>query len=220
MEARTYAPLIFDFDDTLIVSRSDRAHVLLEALALFGVTTSPELMDQFWGRPFRELVCGIAPDVDARYEQFISHYSEVLRAHPPTACPGVLETLPDLAVMHRVFVHSASSSRLVRTDLQSLGILHLVDFVCGSDWQLVSKPDPGSFGSLTTLLGSAEIDYSKAWYVGDAETDAEIAARAGLKFVGVAYDKARRSRFLDKGVPEERIIDSMEALPMVIDVPS
>jgi phosphoglycolate phosphatase-like HAD superfamily hydrolase len=209
--------VIFDFDDTLIVSRADRAKTLLLALETFGTPASEEQVDSFWGRSFREMVCGLAPTVANDYDRFIAHYCNILEANPPTARPGVPEVLLQLSFDHLIFVHSASNSRLIRTDLQSLKVLQLIDFVCGSDWQRVGKPDPGSFESLVQLLSTRGIlDDDEIWYVGDSESDAIIAQRASFHFVGIAYDADRQAQFARLGVREDRITDSLVSLPRIL----
>jgi phosphoglycolate phosphatase-like HAD superfamily hydrolase len=219
-DSDAFAPLIFDFDDTLIVSRADRGKLLLVALDSFGTPGSPDRVDTYWGRPFRDLVVGIAPSVERRYPDFLMHYADVLRLHPPTPCPGVVQALPVLAARHRLFVHSASNSRLVRTDLQSLGLLDLVDFVSGSDWQPVPKPDPRSFGAMRQLMDSALIDPASSWYIGDTVGDAVIASKAGLHFAGVAYNEEKRHSFVEHGVPPTHIIGSLSELQRLVDASS
>ncbi|MDP9404788.1 MAG: HAD hydrolase-like protein [Actinomycetota bacterium] len=135
-----------------------------------------------------------------RYQVFLTHYAQVLASRPPTACPGVVETIPYLRRNHHLFVHSASHSLLVRTDLQSLGILQCFDFVCGSDWQPVPKPHPRSLAMMAALLDAHGASLEGGWYVGDSPSDYDIATAVGLRFIAVAYDDRVRAQFLDGGV--------------------
>ena len=208
--------VVFDFDDTLIVSRSDRAGVLLTALASFGTPGTAEDVALHWGKPFRELVIGVSPEVSMHFQEFLQHYVTILRARPPIACPGVVDALPRLALSHRLFVHSASQSVLVRTDLQTLDLLHHFDFTCGSDWQPLPKPHPESFTMLGELLRAGGSSLAGSWYVGDAVTDVDIAIAAGLRFVGAAYSIEARERFLAKGIKEAHIVADMTQLQHVI----
>jgi len=218
----TAAPhnVVFDFDDTLIVSRNDRADVLLAALESFGAPGTAEDVALHWGKPFRDLVFGVSPQVADRFYEFLNHYVTVLQSRPPVACPGVDAALPRLTLTHRLFVHSASQSILVRTDLQTLGLLHHIDFTCGSEWQPRPKPHPDSFRMLGKLLKAGGSSLEGSWYVGDAPTDVDIAAAAGLRFVGVAYTEAAKERFLSKGVGIGRLISDMNQLHDVVSVPS
>lgn len=211
--------IVFDFDDTIVVSRTDRGEALLDALESFG-TPAVHGLDEHWGLPFRNLVNNIAPAVASQYNEFLLHYSDILAARCPTPCPGVVDVLPTLARTHRLFIHSASESLLVRTDLQSLGLLHLFDFVCGSDWQPSPKPDASSFLALAELLTAARSSFAHAWYVGDAPTDLEIARAAGLRFVGAGYTPSSEEAFLHLGVPEAQIVRDLRQLPEVLQRPN
>jgi phosphoglycolate phosphatase-like HAD superfamily hydrolase len=210
---------VFDFDDTLIQSRDDRAVVLLQALASFGVEADTDALPLYWGQPFEELVTRIAPSVAASYPEFLHHYSEVLQARPPTPCAGVLEAMPRLARVAELFVHSASHSLLVRTDLDSLGLLKFFSFVCGSDWQSTPKPHPGSFAVLARLLETQRRSFRDTWYVGDSLSDVDIAERANLRFVGVTF-RTPAAAFYGRGVDSSRLIDSMTELATIVSATS
>lgn len=198
---------MFDFDDTLVVSRTDRGNVLLEALQSFGVATRPERIDDLWGRPFRELVSGVAPGIDDRYEEFLEYYSHALRSRPPIACPGVIESVRSLRPRHRLFVHSASHSLLVRSDLQSLGILQYFEFVCGSDWQLAPKPDPLSLATLSVVIEAQGVSLRGGWYVGDSPSDRRIAEAWGLTFVGFGLEGSSAAYTIRSMIELGRIVD-------------
>lgn len=212
------ANIVFDFDDTLIVSRSDRAHLLFQALREFGTPVQFEGIDRAWGRPFKELVAAASPDALSRFSEFLWLYANVLRRHPPTPCAGVLEAIPDLARLHRLFVLSASNSLLVRTDLESLGILGAFEFVCGSDWQTYPKPSPQSLEPIRTLSG-AHGGNRCWWYVGDSPADVTLAREAGLRFVGLASQDGNSRRLTKAGVNSSSIIYSMVELPRLMSLP-
>lgn len=212
---RSLTSVVFDFDDTLVVSRTHRANVLLEALDDFGVPVHPERLSEGWGRPFHELVALVAPAAVARFGEFVWFYAEMLRRHPPEPCLGVLEAIPALASHHRLFVLSASESLLVRTDLESLGILAAFEFVCGSDWQPHPKPSARSIEPILGLPGLTS--GSDWWYVGDSPSDATLAKGAGIRFVGVAWTEERARAFDNVGVDRRYVITSMAQLSTILD---
>jgi phosphoglycolate phosphatase-like HAD superfamily hydrolase len=206
--------IIFDFDDTLIVSRRERALRLLEALAAFGCPADDTRLDAAWGLPFRQLVASISPRVDSHFEEFMWYYVDRLRRSPPEPCPGVLDALPQLAAAARLFVHSSSHSLLIRTDLASLGLLPLVEFVCGSDWQIAAKPDPRSLNAIWPLIGIQDYQPGDCVYVGDSASDERLASAAGLQFVPAAYAETRHW-----GADGRQCLRSMaDLLPMISDV--
>lgn len=190
------AILVFDFDDTLIYSRSDRAHRLLEAVRKFGHQVDGAALPRAWGMPFQAMVTTIAPTLAAQFTEFIHFYAEELAKAPPLACPGAVAALPELARHARLIVHSASHSRLVRTDLNSLGLLPLFDFICGSDWQARPKPDPSSLDFLWSLPGLDTARRSDILYIGDSPGDAAIAEHAGIRFIRVRDAEASQAEAL------------------------
>jgi phosphoglycolate phosphatase-like HAD superfamily hydrolase len=191
--------VIFDFDDTLIVSRADRAAKLMHGLQAFGFPGAVDRLDEYWGLPFRELVLGLSPQVESRFNEFLLFYSSLLKTAPPTACEGVLEALPILQRAGPLFVHSLSHSLLIRTELQSLGLLGLFDFICGSDWQLKPKPNAESLRPIMDLLLVKGVSAKACIYVGDSPVDAELARRSGLTFVAACFNEQSQSTFLGKG---------------------
>jgi phosphoglycolate phosphatase-like HAD superfamily hydrolase len=208
--------LIFDFDDTIIVSRADRANLLLEALASFGAPGSSESVARFWGQPFEELVAGVSPVAAERFEDFLHHYVEMLRSHIPRACQGASYVIPHLALQHRLFVHSSSHSLLVRTDLESLDLLSHFEFVCGSDWQPVPKPARESLTAIRDMIEGMGRTMENVWYIGDTTSDAAMAQGANLRFVAIAPTHHMADAFRAYQVPPNRIVHSLEELERVV----
>lgn len=193
--------IVFDFDDTLIFSRSDRALRLMEAIQGFGHGVDNAALASAWGKPFKRMVTTISPSLEAEFDNFLQFYASELTKSPPNPCPGVISTLPQLAKRARLLVHSASHSLLVRTDLHSLGILPLFDFVCGSDWQAEPKPHPQSLTFLWQLPGLGTMSPSEVYYVGDSATDADIAEHAGVNFVRANYAESSKSQRFNASCP-------------------
>ncbi len=207
--------LIFDFDDTLIESRRDRRTRLLQALEAFGHEPDQSQLATAWGLPFRSLVLQLCPALSSRYPEFLHFYAERLQQAPPRPCAGVLDAIPLLARTATLFVHTASSGLLARTDLQSLGILTHFDFVCGSEWQRSPKPDPRS---LDDLLAMIAIDRSRerVVYVGDSPTDAAIADHAGIVFVAAMSSDVARAAFSSSTNQCSAIADMRELLDLEV----
>jgi len=205
--------LIFDFDDTLIFSQSDRALRLKSAIRRFGHQVDEDSLSLVWGKPFRRMVTTIAPSIEGQFEDFLQFYAAELAKTPPRACPGTVEAIPQLARHARLLVHSASDSLLVRTDLHSLGLLPLFDFVCGSDWQATPKPDPESLDFIWKLPGFEKMARSEVYYIGDSSTDADIAEHAGVHFVRTHYAESSRQQYFKMPYPS---VTNLEELFIIL----
>jgi phosphoglycolate phosphatase-like HAD superfamily hydrolase len=127
-----------------------------------------------------------------------------------------MSAIPHLARTNSLYVHSASDSLLVRTDLQTLGLLRQFQFVCGSNWQSVPKPDPQSFATVRELMALRGSDRGPTWYVGDSPTDYRIAQAAGFEFVAAAWTAESSQQFYEMGLPEERLMSDMNDLSGMI----
>ncbi len=202
--------LVIDLDDTLIRSRSDRASLLIESLIAFGVEVDRDRLGSLWGRPFREVVVGLAPQVSECFDEFVSTYCEVLRATPPETCPGVDASGTLLGGSIQCVVHTASHSRVACADLESAALDSYFGHVVGSDRQSNPKPDARSGLELLTSLGFTSSRRQGGCYIGDSLTDMAIAEAAGLGIVAVDYGAATRAQWLQAGLPIQQIASSFD----------
>lgn len=197
--------LIVDLDDTLIRSRSNRASLLIETLLAYGVAVEGDKLETLWGRPFRELVVGLSPDVAARFDDFIDTYCDVLRESPPVLCPGVEASRELLNGWFRCALHTASHSRVAATDLASAALDTYFEHIVGSDRQTAPKPNSRSGVELIASLEGWSRRTANCCYIGDSITDMSIAEAAGLVMVGVDYGATSRDQWLEIGLSEDRI---------------
>ncbi len=105
-----------------------------------------------------------------------------LRADPR---PGAIETLRGLAQHHRIAAvtdTSAMREAEVRELLQPVGLDGLLEAVVTSADVGAAKPDPTS---LTAALRRLGVEPERAVYVGDAASDRDAAAAAGVEFVAI-----------------------------------
>lgn len=191
--------LVVDLDDTLIRSRTNRASLLVDTLVGYGVAVDHERLGELWGRPFREVVVGLAPEVSSRFDDFVATYCEVLEATPPETCPGVGAEAWQLAATFRCVVHTASHSRVAAADLRSAAIDQHFEQVVGSDRQTCPKPDSRSGLELMNAIDRASTG-PPGCYIGDSLTDMAIAATAGLQMVAVNYGAASQEQWLEAGL--------------------
>ena len=168
-----------------------------------------------WGLPFFKLATAISPEVEGRFDDFLVHYAKQLVAEPPMPCPGVVKSLKDLSRLGPLFVPLVHGL-LIRTDLQSLGLLSCFEFVCGSDWQPQPKPHKASLTPILEMLAHKGVANASCVYVGDTITDAEPANAAGLHFVGAGYTDEAARLLRTSSLVGDRVINNLAELPRFI----
>jgi phosphoglycolate phosphatase-like HAD superfamily hydrolase len=197
-----------DFDDTLVETRRDRADLLLQTVRkIRSGETEAQSLDDLWGRPFRELVWGLAgPTVDI--DTFIDEYCARMEAAPPPR--ETLGTSSFLECMRAnriaVVVVTASDSRVVRSDINRFAWSNLIEVVLGSDVLPGDKSDFGFANAARSAIGA--IGLSPLAMVGNSVADRCFARNADLRFFGVPSDASDRIELQrDPGATDEMHAD-------------
>jgi len=180
--------VIFDLDGTLIDSAPDihaAANRVLEGAALPLI--SFEQSRSFVGRGARVFVERMERAVTGRNDPSLTadlharflHFYE--RAHENTRIyPYVPEMLAELRAKGLALgLCTNKPMRPTQAALMHLGWDSMFDVVIGGDSLAVAKPDPAPLLAVVSGLGLALGDIV---YIGDSETDAETAQRAGARF--------------------------------------
>ena len=193
--------VVFDLDGTLIDSAPDiwhAANAVLQGEGLPLVTF--EQSRGFIGRGARVFVERLelavtggneAARTDHLHARFLHFYE---RAHENTRIyPYAAEALEGLRGRGlRLGLCTNKPFGPTRAVLDHLGWSGFFDVVIGGDTLPVAKPDPAP---LLEVLARMEMGLTDIAYIGDSETDAETAERAGARF-GL-YTEGYR-----KGAPE------------------
>lgn len=178
-------PVVFDLDGTLIDSLPDITGAANALLADEGLPPlSPKVVGGFVGlgeRVFLDrLIAATAlnpEDFDALMPRFIAHY-KVATAGTKLfdGVREVLETLRARKVPLGLCTNKPSAA--LWPTLEAAGLEHAFDIVVAGDTLAVRKPEPAPLLHILKELGA-----TTCLYVGDSETDAETARRAGVPFV-------------------------------------
>jgi phosphoglycolate phosphatase len=208
----TPTAVIFDFDLTLVDSRPGFIAGHRYAAERLGVPApAPEAIERAIGTPLELVVPRIFPTMAAadaaEYVRLYRLKADEVMADLTHVLPGAYETIFHLKHQGvRLAIVSQKLRRLVDPVLQREG--WDIDVVLGGEDVPAFKPDPGG---LLLALERLSLEPDDAIYVGDTTIDAEAAANAGLRFVGVLTGPTTREE-LEKH-PSLALLDSVAGLP-------
>ncbi len=196
LDPRRFGVVLFDYDDTLVMTREHRWEAIREAgREAAGWAPSMEAIERFWGLPyqtfFERLFAGRTHDVGS----VIAAYESLNERYPAVAHEGALEALARIRRTRRVGIVTAGARTVVLAQLGSLGI-----DPSGLDWLQTAedtehhKPDPRVFAKAIAKGRECSLPPSSMLYVGDAFTDYAAARDAGLAFVGIPRVETQRAK--------------------------
>lgn len=178
--------IIFDLDGTLIDSAPDIhrvACIVLDGEGLPPIT--PAQTRSFIGEGLAVLVARILaatgePPGGPRHARMVAAFAALYaQDHPLTTLyPGARAALAALAARgHPLGLCTNKPITATRTVLAHFGLQDTFACIIGGDSLPTRKPDPAPLLHVAAALGTA-----RTLFVGDSETDAETARRAGLPF--------------------------------------
>jgi len=185
------AAVAFDLDDTLAVTRVDRATLLTEALREAGapqrsreayLQAHAENLTARSREPVFERLFASVDDVDAAAVAE-AYRNRVNAALEPV--PGVEAMLSDLRKRYRLGLLTNGPVVAQRSKLEALGWTDAFDAALVTGELAAGKPEPAAFESLLAELGT---DASATVFVGnDVTADVQGAVAAGIDAVQVCY---------------------------------
>lgn len=206
--AKPLRAVVFDLDDTLVVSTVDFAkfkRLVIDRIEEFGEDKSlyrpsetiVAIMDRF-ERRVREKgapegrVRGMLAELDRIMDEV-----ELERVHETAPIAGAAETLSYLKEMGiKVGVLTRGCEAYARKAMALTGIDGLVDAVESRNSDTRPKPYPDSYIRLAEALG---VDKDETLFVGDHAIDARCARNAGVPFIGVGTGDVPERELLDAG---------------------
>ena len=181
----------FDLDDTLAVTRVDRATLLAEALREVGapqrsreayLQAHAENLTARSREPVFERLFADADGIDAAAVAE-AYRNRVNAALEPV--PGVEAMLSDLRKRYRLGLLTNGPVVAQRSKLEALGWTDAFDVALVTGELAAGKPEPAAFESLLAELGT---DASATVFVGnDVTADVQGAVAAGIDAVQVCY---------------------------------
>lgn len=194
--------IIFDMDGTLLDSVDLNALSWHEAFTTFGYDVSFEQARSQIGKGGDHLLPTFlsqdeieehgATIEEWRAERFRTRYLNRLR--PFSAVPDLLQRLRALGL--QIAIASSAKQNELDKYIDMVGIRDLVDVTTCSDDAESSKPSPDIFQSALQKLG---VTPDRAIAIGDTPYDAQAAAKAGMRSIGVLCGGFTEQSLLDAG---------------------
>lgn len=203
--------IIFDVDGVLLDSNKMLAEIHTKAAKLLGIRIPKDYeYSVLWGRPFKDLVKRVWPDVDVELmgktcRKVIDNEKIVF---PPMK--NAIKTLKKLKNMG--FKLSIVTGRSRGTTIEFLvkaGFdVKFFDAIVTCDDTKNHKPHPDPILHVCKLL---KVKPNEVIYVGDSLVDFEASRKANVRFVGVLSGDLREEELRKNGV--ENVISSVSELP-------
>lgn len=211
------AAVVFDFDLTLSDSRPGFVEGHRHAVEALGLPMPSEYaIARAIGTPLARALPTLIPGLDeATSAEYIRLYrlraDEVMEAMT-VMLPGANQAV--LALQHaglRIAIVSQKFRYLIENVVRSEGLTF--DVILGGEDVPAYKPDPGG---LLLALQRLAVPPDDALYVGDTVIDAQAAANAGLRFIGVLTGPTTREELAVQ--PHLALLDSVRQLPAYLGV--
>ena len=147
--------------------------------------------------------------VEEFYPVLLSHYRDAIDHHT-VMYPGAMDAVEQLkSDGFGVGICTNKPEALAEKLMQSLGVRDAFHSLVGADTLPVRKPDPAPLHHAVEALGAHRV-----LYVGDSETDAETARRAGLPFA-LFTEGYRKSPVAE--LPHDMAFTDFADLPGIFD---
>jgi phosphoglycolate phosphatase len=211
--------VIFDFDLTIADSRPGFVASHIHAAHQLGVPVlDEETIARSIGTPLDLVVPEVYPDMAP---EAVVEYIRTYRAKADEVMVSLTTMLPSAAAtvryLHderlRLAIVSQKLRHLVFAVLERYDIAECFEIVLGGQDVPAFKPDPRGLQLALDRLG---VDADDALYVGDTVIDAEAAANAGLRFIGVLTGPTRAVEF--ESYDKLTLLDSVNDLPGYLGV--
>ena len=187
-DAARYELIVFDWDGTLVDSPRAIVECIQQASVELGLAVpAPEVASHTIGLGMHESLRIVAPELaPERYLEFAALYRKhfVLREDRMALFSGVLELLAALGARgRRLAVATGKSRKGLDRALGATGTRRLFAATRCAD-ETRPKPDPAM---LLELMAELEVEPARTVMIGDTSHDLEMARRAGVDAIAVAY---------------------------------
>ena len=183
--------VLFDMDGVLVFSEDAWFAVYNRTLVLFGHAPVPRAeFDAIYGNGAAADRDAYMPErtvaeIEAAYARLFEEHLDDIR--PNAEAQGVLRELRRRGI--RTSVATNTTAPLARRILALQGLLPLVDATASADEAGAGKPDPAVVRLAAERVGAP---LAECLFVGDSRFDAQAAAAAPVRFVGLGFGDGSR----------------------------
>lgn len=190
--------VIFDFDDTLVQTKTIRYEALkYTGLKFYNLKITNTDIDLYWGKPFAEMMEGVFKGVEST-GQIIINYKSILHLYPNKPFDDTVSTLKILHQKYLLGLISSSVKDLIKSGLGNVNIpADIFAYIQTSDEVTFHKPDPRVFNPIKEYLHSNNIIDKEVLYVGDTIDDFVSSTKTGFNFLGIANRTTDEKIFKD-----------------------
>ncbi len=194
--------ILFDFDDTLVMTRQCK-NVALKELSLveFHRELTEEKIASQWGKPYREFISGLYDIPMDSVDALLEKYREASARYPMKVYDGALETLEKLSRNYLLGMVTGTSRYAIETYFPPLGFQDSWFFhIQTADESPYHKPDHRVFlPQMDILEKKYNIFPEDCVYVGDGLHDFVAARDAGMGFIGIHGNTTAEEKFRKVG---------------------
>ena len=198
---KAYELVIFDWDGTLLDSAGEIVSAMQDSIAALGLAPRTDRdLRRLIGLGLQDAFSRLYPELDAAaLQELLQAYRQRYGTTPRVygeAFPGVEDSLHALRGRgHHLAVATGKSRRGLDRAITATGWAdHFTASRCADE--TAGKPDPLM---LEELLSELELAPEQALMVGDTTYDMEMARRAGMDAIGVAWGVHERHELDEAG---------------------
>lgn len=210
--------LCLDLDGTILDSFNEGQKRMFRAARTIGLPVTPEMEERvkpIWGKSISQMVSDLWPLADI--EMLRSEWKKIEMSELISPFPGVVEVLGKLK--EKFYVSILTSRDRESTEYQIQPFRHLFDFVVTLDDVMFAKPHPRSMEPALVRFKKLEVSAGHITICGDTvEPDLKLAQNMRMQFYGVTTGVSKREDFINAGLQEKFIINSVADLATVFDV--
>ncbi len=207
--------IIFDLDDTLLMTRQTKYEALkFAAKHFYRLTITDDEIDKQWGKPFQAFMFELFRGCDS-VENLCKTYKSIIHQFPNKPYPDTIPVLDELEKTFSLGILSTTAHDLAINDLECSGVgVERFGFIQSEEDTTHHKPEPEVFEPTIEQFQSMGVMPQEMLYVGDAYTDYLASSRAGLYFIGIPRLEKEQYQFNSEHIP---IISSLEELPAKLE---
>lgn len=184
-----FKAVIFDFDNTVVVSNEDHVRSYIQAAKKFNLKMDGDEVRRLFGRSAYEIIDNLYPDLSKADKKRMRDMKEVLYRRiiskkAVKTIPGIRKLLNHLKKEgYKIGIVSSASVKNIRIGLKMNGLGGYFRTRIGAEDVKRHKPDPQALLKMARRL---KVKPQECVFIGDAVYDMMAARRAKMTGIGVA----------------------------------